>query len=723
MIQKKEFLSNATAGVLCAMMALAYASGFATLIFGGVLAPNAGQAVLAALVSSCVAIFVLSWRSSFAFGLGGPDSNPSAILATTVAAIAAQITHQSGANAADMVPTVLMFLFLSAIGCGLVLYLVGKQHWGRYVRYIPHPVVGGFLVGTGYLLVAGGWKMLVGTSPWHTTPTEMAAVPALAWWTAGIVMFALLGLLRFTRHFLIVPGVVLGGVLVFHGVLAFQGVSIAQAHAAGLLLDPLPLSGWSQPFNLSWSLVRWDLLLAHANDFAAMTMVVLITILLNATSLDLVTGHDADFDRELKALGIVNIFAGLAGGFVATNSFNRSILNLRAGATSRWAARFCGLLVLGIAIFLPQTVTLLPKPVLTGLILYLGVSLLLAWLWDSRKEMPVADYLTMVAMLLIVAVAGIVPGVFLGVIIASMSFVVTFSRSSAVKQRFSGVTRRSSVERAPSETEWLRSQGEYLQGFILHGYLFFGTSIGVLEQIREVLESLRGVPGRARILIVDFWEVRGIDASSVMVFRKLLRLCEKAGVQTVFTGISADLRTKMANCGLDLAYNPVRLFADLDHGLEWSEQTLLSETITEVSLGEALGLLPDESEQVGVYFEHVAVSAGVNFIRKDEPSDAFYIVLKGRVSIYLTLADSDYRKRLRSYGPATIVGEMGYFSGEPRSADIRADVDTQLCRMSRATLADLQIEHPELASKLYRLVINTLANRLRAANEEIRQML
>jgi SulP family sulfate permease len=137
-------------------MALAYASGFATLIFGGALAPQSGQAVLSAIVASCVAILVLSWRSSFFFAMGGPDSNPSAILAVTVAAIAAELAEKSGAEAAALLPTVWMFLFAASLGCGLLLYFVGERHWGRYVRYIPYPVVGGFLVGTGFLLVSGG---------------------------------------------------------------------------------------------------------------------------------------------------------------------------------------------------------------------------------------------------------------------------------------------------------------------------------------------------------------------------------------------------------------------------------------------------------------------------------------------------------------------------------------------------------------------------------------
>ncbi len=713
----RPFAPNVLAGAICALMTLAYASGFATLIFGGTLAPHSGQAVLAAIVSSCLTILVLSWRSSFSFAMGGPDSNPSAILAVTVAAITAEIAHVSGAESADLLPTVLMFLFVSASGCGLILYFLGARHWGRYVRYIPYPVVGGFLVGSGFLLVSGSWKMLVGASPAHTTWALVAAVPPLAWAAAAVVTAALIVLMRVSKHFLVIPGVIFGAVLLFHAALAVSGTSLTTAHTTGLLLSPLSVGAWSQPFNLAWGHVRWDLIVAHANDFAAMTMVVVVTILLNATSLDHATGQDADFDRELKALGLANFLSGLAGGLVAVNSFNRSLLNLRAGANSPWAGRVCVALVLLLTLLAPGSVALLPKPVLTGLILYLGMSLLVHWLWDSRREMPRGDYLTMLAILAIVAAFGIVPGVLLGVVFSMLSFVVTFSRSSVVKHRFNGMVRHSNVERPPKEMDWLRGHGDSLQGAVFQGYLFFGTATAVLDQLRDV-------PGKARVLLLDFWLVRGIDASSVMVMRKLLKLCADAKTQVVFTGVSPALREKMIASGLDIARSPARSFPDLDRGLEWAEQAVLSDALEQITLGQMLGgLTPAEAANVARHFQEQTAAEGETFIRKGDAGDALFIVLRGRVSIQLVLTGSDFRKRLRTYGPGTIIGEMGFYSAAPRSADICADTSTQLLRITRDSFAELEKEDPVLAGKLHRLVINTLASRLRTANEALSDLL
>src|SRR5262249_42593544 len=158
--------------------------------------------------------------------------------------------------------------------------------------------------------------------------------------------------------------------------------------------------------------------------------------------------------------------------------------------------------IIALVVFAPSAVGLLPKPVLTGLVLYLGASVLLQSLWDGRRGMPIEDYMIMLTILATVAVFGIAPGVMVGILASTLSFVVTLSRSAVVKHRFNGANRHSNVERPAAEIEWLRTHGEQLQGATLHGHLFFGTGTAILDQLRDALR-------RARVLIIDFWQVRG----------------------------------------------------------------------------------------------------------------------------------------------------------------------------------------------------------------------
>jgi SulP family sulfate permease len=709
----RRLLPNLVAGALCALVTLAYASSFAALIFGGALSSSINLGVWTAIVGSCIAILALSFLSSFPFALGGPDSNPSVILSISAAGIAAEVL-QDATNSAELLPTIFVFLFGSAILCGLLLFAFGRLHWGRYVRYIPYPVVGGFLAGTGYLLLAGGWKLLIGKNILLTDLADLQAVPTLSWLFAFGVGLALLVASRLSRHFLVIPGVLAAGIIGFHASLLVSGLSLDGARAAGMLLEPISIGSWQTPFNQEMAAVRWDLLLLHINDVAAMTLVVLVTTLLNATSLDVATGVEADFDRELKALGVANILGGLAGGLVAVNSFNRSMLNQRAGANSPIAARLCAAIVLGAALFAPGAVALLPRPVLIGLVLFLGMSLLLNWLWDARRELPRADYLTVAVILVIVAAFGIATGVILGVGIASLSFVVTFSRQSVVKQRFTSASQRSNVERSQQENACLEEKGEWLHGFVLQDYIFFGTANNLLEEIRGVL-------GKGDVLLIDFRLVRGLDASAVVVLRKLLRLTAEHTIELVFTGIDETLAQRFTACGLPLEQSAVRRFADIDRGLEWAESRLLSGVRPEVELTAALGL-PDgaDAEALASYFELIEIPGGTTLFHRGEPSNALYLLLRGQLSVQIHIDDSGYTKRLRSYGPGTIVGEMGFYDGAPRSADIIADVDTSVARLSLERLKMLEVAQPDRAAQFHRFVIMTLAARLRTANEHLR---
>ena len=715
MTSQRLHAADLLAGSLCALVTLAYASGFATLIFGGALASHVSSAMLAALISSCVAILMLSWRSSFHFALGGPDSNPSAILAVSVAALVLEIAPSPGGAAA--LPTVLMFLFASAAACGIVIYFLGHRCWGRFVRYLPYPVVGGFLVGTGYLLVAGGWKMLCGSTPITTTAAQFHAVPALAWIIAGAVMLGLLALTRLWRHFLAVPLVLIAGVVLFHLIRWAYGISPESARMQGLLLAPLELGSWNNPFTIPWAEVRWDLLVHHFSDFAAMTTVAVITILLNATGLDHAVGRDADFDRELKALGLANLLSGLLGGLVAVNSYNRSVLNLRAGAVSPWSARICVALVLGLMFLFPQGLGWMPKPVLSGLVVYLGVSLLLQWLWEGRASMPLADYGIMLVILACVVVFGVVTGVLAGILASVFSLVLHLSRAAALKHRFSGAARHSNVERPPEALDWLRTHGTCIQGAVLHGHLFFGTSNTVLDELRSVL------PG-AKALVLDFWHVHGIDASSSLVLRKLFRLCSESGVEVACSGINLELRARMTACGLDLTRSTVRVFPDLDRGLEWAEELVLPVSPADTTLDNLLGSIPaDGSGSVEASFSRQEIAAGETFVRRGESSDRLFMVLSGRVSIYLPVPGTEYRKRLRSYGAGTILGEMGFYGNEPRSADIVADAPTRVAVIDREHMAELVRTQPAVAARLHQLVAGTLAARLRSANRTIAELL
>lgn len=717
--RRAAILPNIVAAGLCTIVTFAYAGSFGQLVFDGELAPYVGRGILAALISSVAVLLVLSWCSSLNFSVGGPDSNPSAVLAVTLASLVHQVGAASGADPREVLPTVMMFVFVSAFGCGLIVWLMGERRWGRYVRYIPHPVVGGFLAGTGFLLVAGAFKMLTGSRLDFNSIGLLANVHPLGGVTSVVVALLLLVLSRRLKHFLVIPSVILGGVLAFHLTRVILGLDLETARQQGLLLPALELGGWHSMVSLPLGDVRWDLVLSHAKDFGAMTIVVIVTALLNTTSLELATGHDADADRELRAIGISNVVAGFFGGMVACNSFNRSFLNWRAGATSRWSARLCAAIVVLIMAASPGVIALLPRPVLTGLILFLGMALLITWIVDARRTLVGMDHAVVLAILGIVAVFGIVPGVVLGIFIACVSFAVTLSRSPNVRHVFTAANRRANVERTPAQLTRLRATGGALRGYSLQGVLFFGTAIRLLDEIRGALAN-------TRIVLLDFRLIHGADGSAIVVLKRVQGVCRDAGVQLVLAGLTTRMAALLEGGGFDLKASHVQRFADLDRGLEWCEEFLLRDTDAPELLAEVLerALTPVGRRLLREVCEQRRVPAGEVLIRQGDPSNEMFFVERGRVRVLLRLGSNPEEwKRLRTYGPGTVVGEMGFFSEELRSADVVAETDSEVLCITRERLTEMEARHPELARAIHRHVINTLAQRVRSANDEIRLLL
>ncbi|HEX6774522.1 MAG TPA: SulP family inorganic anion transporter, partial [Methylomirabilota bacterium] len=163
---------DVTAGSVSALVTLSYSVSYAVLIFSGpTLEPFLARGFRAALVAAALVALVVAVKSSFPFAIAGPDSNASAILAVMAAGLTHALTEvrvpvEQVANA------VVLMLGLTAIAAGLIVSLLGVLRWGQLVRLIPYPVCGGFLAGSGFLLLAGACKVLTGQSLGWSTPSD-----------------------------------------------------------------------------------------------------------------------------------------------------------------------------------------------------------------------------------------------------------------------------------------------------------------------------------------------------------------------------------------------------------------------------------------------------------------------------------------------------------------------------------------------------------------------
>ena len=729
-----RFAPDVTAGSVSALVTLSYSVSYAVLIFSGpTLEPFLARGFRAALVAAALVALVVAMKSSFPFAIAGPDSNASAILAVmaaglTHALIEARVPGEQVANA------VVLMLGLSAIAAGIIVSLLGLLRWGQLVRLIPYPVCGGFLAGSGFLLLAGACKVLTGQSLGWSTLSALAGQPPLAWGTALAVAITLLVLTRTVRHFLLLPGVFVGAMVFFYLGLWLTGITVDTARAQGLLMTPIETGSGAWWPSLD---VPWPALFAEWRNFLAMLVVVIVTILLNAAGLELATQREVDLDRELQANGLASLVSGLGGGMVGYLSVSRSLLNVRAGAVSRAAGVWTAILCAATALLFTPLLFYFPRPVLAGLLIFLGLALLREWVWDTFFRLPIREHALIVAILVLIAVEGIITGVAFGLLVASLFFAYSYSRANYVRHDLSVATHRSNKERTLEATAMLQEQGGIGRALCLQGYLFFALASSLVETCRTLI-----IRDGVRYLVLDFRMVQGMDASAALGLSKLHQLCVRYRVVLIVSGLRPEQQAVLQQMRF-LPQREIRVVSDLDRGMEWIENRLLAEAVgagssapAELAGSEDNEAAPsmDLREMLAAHFSPEALKVLLGLcevldlpqetvlIKRGEAGDALYFVERGEVSVMVPL-ENGQRKRLRTLGPGSLVGEMALYSGQPRSADVVADTPCRAYRLSAERFARLEREDPSVVIQFHSFVVKLLAKRLSAASDEIRALL
>jgi SulP family sulfate permease len=707
-----RLIPGITAGILAGAIVVVIAVSFAALIFTGPLERHLPAGIGLALLGGLVTLFVIAVTSGFPATVGSVQDTTAAVMGLMAASIAASVPAER-----DLLDVALA-IALTSVLAGVFFLALGTLRLGNLVRYMPYPVVGGFLAGTGLLLVRGGIGILTGESLTLGTLDDLFRSGLVVRWLPGVAFaVVLLVAVRRSRRPLVFPGVIALATIAFYAVLLATGTSLSEAQAEGWLLGPYPEGGLWRPW--AWDALggaSWGAILEQAGSAATVLLVGVIALLLNVSGIELASGRDLDLNRELRAAGVANVLLGLGGGMIGFHTLSLSVLADRVGARNRLPGLVAAAVVLVALVVGASVVTVVPTPVIGGVVVFLGLGFLVEWIVDAWSRLPRIDYLVVVLILLAIGFFGFLTGVGLGLALAVGLFVVDYSRTENVKHSVTATELRSKVDRDPGSEDVLRAQGARVQILELQGFMFFGTANSLLERIRaRVLD--RSLPP-LRALVLDFRRVGGIDSSAVLGFRKVQQLAEAEGFDLLLTGVPPKPRRQLEHGGLaDGSLDRFQYMDDLDRGLQWSEDRLIEEsrvaaTVREPFWQRLAAELPDrDADRLRRYLEPVEVPAGHRLIRQGDRPDDVYLLEDGVLTAQMEDHDGP-AVRLRTMGPGTVVGEVGLYTGGARTASIVSEGPSRLLRLSRRSLETMEREDPELASALHRMFARSLAARL-----------
>lgn len=749
----EDLLPSLVAGIVAGVITVVIEASLGALIFSGDLSPLVSSGIGLALFGTVVVGIIGALTSSMLGTVVVSQDSPAAILAPMATALAAGVAASGSSEQAFA--TVAVAIALTSFLTGLIFLVLGVFRLGGLVRYVPYPVLGGFLAGTGWLLFQGGLGVMV------DAPLSLSTLPVLlqsdVWlrWVPGLALAVLLVvILRRYSHFLIIPTILLAGIGVFYAVLWLTGTSVAEAGAQGWLLGPFPQGGLWRPLGPAvLRHVEWAALFRQVGTMGTVAIVSVVSLLLNASGLELAMEQDVNLDRELWSTGLANLAAGLGGGPVGYASVSLSVLGHRLGARSRLVGLGSSALCAVTLFFGAQVLSFFPKPLLGGLLLFLGLSFLVEWLYDAWFKIAWPEYLIIVLILAAIIFFGILPGVGLGIVLAVILFVVNYSRMTIVRHALSGVNRQSRVDRPRLYRQLLREKGDWIYILELQGFIFFGTANRLLERVRErVNDAQLAAP---RFVVLDFRRVRGLDASAVLSFQRIRQLAESKNFTLLFTQLSPSIERQLEDV-LRCDEEPVcRAFSDLDHGLEWCEDQLIA-VFREVGIGavprtvkEQLERFLPESERfsslraflaesgdeeaapaspnisvktLASYLERVERAEGQYLLRQGQVPEGLYFIERGGATAQLDLAEGG-STRLRRMGPGTVVGEIGLYTGLEATASVVVDQPSIVYYLSADRLRRMEREDPALAAALHKFIAQLLGDRLAGATDTIEALL
>jgi SulP family sulfate permease len=680
-----------------------YLLSYAALVYSGPLAFGRPTGLAAMLITSLVAGLITAALSSFRLACGTLDNNATAIMAMVAATIAAEMGKQ--ADPQSLLATVIVGMAIAGAVAGVSLLALGLARAGGIVRLMPLQVTAGFVGTTGWILAVGGLRVGLGRRPGldmfadHVLDAKLAAMLAMA------AIFAVL-VPRVKSPFLL-PGLIALFIGVHHAVFAWLGVGLAAQQEGGWLIAfpaNLPVVfAWSPA---TFARVDWSALAHQWLALAVLSVVSAISLLLTATGLETAMRCEADIDRELVVGGGSSVGSAAAGGTIGFVTFARSMTMAEAGGRSRLAPVLATLLIGILPFAFPAVLSVIPVTVLGSLLFFLGCGLLHKWVYRTYANMPLGEWATIPIVIGLSQAFSVIVGILAGLVIGCVNFTAIYGLSSPVRARYFGDVAVSNVWRSHADREMLWETAQERLVLYLQGFLFFGTANRLLKEFRAEID---GAPGLRR-MIFDFGAVEGVDSSALSTFQRIAEIARDRKIELLFAAAPAILAERLAS-------SPALFAGSLDEALERSEERTLTDADHERGEPETLAgalVAAHGAESAQTILDHFSASevlAGGVIMAQGDTSNDLAFLESGRASVFVMFEDRP-PQRVRTLVVGTMIGELGFYVGAPRSATIVADTACRIIRVTPEDIDRLEADHPHLALEFHRMIARRLCLRI-----------
>ncbi|KYJ86901.1 SulP family inorganic anion transporter [Sulfurovum riftiae] len=500
MINMKTLPGDLFGGITAAVVALPLALAFGV---------QSGMGAIAGLYGAIALGILAAIFGGTKTQISGP-TGPMAVVAAAV--IAGEIAIYGSVDAA--IGTIVATFVLA----GVFQILMGISGIGKYVRYMPYPVISGFMSGIGLIIIFLQIFPFFGLKSPSQIVDVFTSLGTIAgninWQAVGLAVATIAIIYLFPRVTRKVPSALVALIgLTLVAVLMKLDVPVIGDIPKGfpdVHIDTLLSMDWHHPMTMV---------------IPALTLAALgaIDSLLTSVVADNKTKTKHDSNRELIGQGVGNVGAGLIGGLPGAGATMRTVVNIDAGGRTRLSGVIHGLGLLAVLLGAGTYAAMIPLPVLAGILITVGVGIIDYKGLKHITDVPRSEAVIMVIVLILTVFVDLLQAVAVGMVLASILFM---KKMGDVAEEKAQATPLDMEEGSVMEGQDKEHQ-IYVQTF--DGPIFFGFT----SYFSQIISELPNV----KVVVLRMEKVPYIDQSGMYAIEDAVLELEKRGIEVFITGI------------------------------------------------------------------------------------------------------------------------------------------------------------------------------------------
>jgi sulfate permease, SulP family len=491
-------------------------------------------------------------------GLGASAGLITAIVAGLVAAVFGgsnvQVSGPTGAMTVVLVPIIAKYgrdaVFVVGLIAGVLVIAAALGRLGRYLAYMPWPVIEGFTVGIAIIIFLQQVPAALGVPKPEGENAAAVAVRAAGDFASNGQVQAVALVLLVVAVMVVVPRIrrsLPASLLAVVAATAAAQAGSMDVARIGSLPSSLPLP--SLP-DTSFSQVR-DLLSA---GFAVAVLAAIESLLSAKVADGMADVGRHDPDRELFGQGLANLASPLFGGMPATGAIARTAVNVRAGARTRTAAAIHAVVLVLVVFFAGGLVSKIPLAALAGVLMVTACRMVEVHNVRAVVRSTRSDALVLVATTIATVAFDLILAVEIGVAIAALLALRHVALNSEAERE------ALPADELLNRTDEARLMHDHIVVYRIDGALFFGAAQRFLTELTAVTD--------VRVMILRLSQVQSLDATGAQALGEIVEELESRGITVLLKGVRPNHRRILEAVGtLDHLAHQRHLFDNLDDAL------------------------------------------------------------------------------------------------------------------------------------------------------------